>query len=43
MLYPQELVIANISAPMLLEDDVSSSQHSSVPVLSRATAATHMH
>lgn len=43
MLYPQELVIANISAPMLLEDNVSRPQHISVPVLSWAAAATHMH
>lgn len=43
MLYPQELVIASISVPTLLEDDVSRPQHISVPVLSWATAVTHMH
>lgn len=43
MFYPQELVIANISAPTLLENDVPRPQHISVPVLSWATAVTHMH
>lgn len=43
MLYSQELVIANISAPMLLENDVPRPQHISLPVLSWATAVTHMH